>query len=99
MRVRLRLMGLAKARRMSIIGGMKFADVLAALNESRGKGLWQEVAREAGVHYDTVARIARRDMPTPSVQVVESLAAALDKLGIKPPAEAPVVPAEHKAAA
>lgn len=59
---------------------MKFADVLKALDDHKGDGTWEKVAILAGIHYDTVARIARGKMGQPSVQTVEKIAAALRTL-------------------
>lgn len=59
---------------------MKFDDVLKALAAHKGDGTWQRVAEKTHLHYDTIARIARRDMESPSVQNVERIAAALLEL-------------------
>lgn len=59
---------------------MKYDDVLKALNAHKGDGTWLAVAKLAGVHYDTIARIARKDMKAPSVQSIERIAAALERL-------------------
>ncbi len=59
---------------------MKFSDVIKALDAHKGDGTWLEVAKLSGLHYDTVARIARGAMGAPSVQTVEKIAAALDTL-------------------
>lgn len=56
---------------------MKFDDVLKTLHDHKGDGTWAKVAKATGLHYDTVARIARRDMEAPSVQSAEKIAAAL----------------------
>ncbi len=60
---------------------MNFDEVLKALEASKGDGTWLAVSQLANVHYDTVARIARRAMERPSVQVVERIAAALEQIG------------------
>lgn len=75
-----RRMRLTDVRRMRIMRRMRFADVLKSLAARKGDGSWLMVAKLAGVHYDTVARIARGDMKTPSVQAVERIAAALEQL-------------------
>lgn len=56
---------------------MKFDDVLKALGAHKGDGTWAVVAKRTGLHYDTVARIARGNMPQPSVQAIEKIADAL----------------------
>lgn len=56
---------------------MKFDDVLRVLHDHKGDGTWLKVAKATGLHYDTVARIARRDMEAPSIQSVEKIESAL----------------------
>lgn len=63
---------------------MKFDDVLKALDARKGDGTWLAISKLAGIHYDTVARIARGDMPTPSVRTVEKIADALEMLRVEP---------------
>lgn len=63
---------------------MKFDDVLKTLAAHKGGGTWAAVSKLSGVHYDTVARIARGKMETPSVQTVEKIAAALETLNLVP---------------
>lgn len=59
---------------------MKFDEVLKALDAHKGDGTWPEVSRRTGLHYDTVARIARGAMERPSVQNVELIAGALQQM-------------------
>lgn len=84
MPISLMRMCLTIARRIRIIGGMKFDDVLAALDAHKGSGDWRLISDRAGIHYDTIARIARRDMTQPSVQTVEKIAEALAALFPEP---------------
>lgn len=67
---------------------MKFDDVLKVLDAHKGDGTWLAVSKLSGVHYDTVARIARRTMKTPSVTNVEKIADALRLLKLAEPAKA-----------
>lgn len=62
---------------------MKFDDVLKTLDARKGDGTWLAVAKLSGLHYDTVARIARGKMESPSVQTVEKIVAALERLSNK----------------
>lgn len=59
---------------------MRYEELLKALDDCKGDGTWKEVSKLAGIHYDTVARIARRDMAQPSVQVCERISDALGRL-------------------
>jgi len=59
---------------------MTFAETLQALDERKGDGSWREIARRAGLHYDTVARIARGGMKNPGVKVVEAIGLAIDAI-------------------
>lgn len=66
---------------------MRLDDLRAALQGMKGSTEWRRIATETGIHYDTIARIARGAIKQPSVQTVESIERAL-----KPserPAEAP----------
>lgn len=65
---------------MRIMPGMRFDDVLKALEAHKGDGTWAVVADKAGVHYDTIARIARGKLKSPSVQAVERISAALEQI-------------------
>ena len=56
-------------------------DVLEALKNSKGNGTWPKVAGITGIRYDTLVRIARQEIKTPSVQKIEAIGAALEKLG------------------
>lgn len=58
---------------------MKHTELLAALAARKGDGTWADIARLAGLHYDTIARIARGDM-VPTMVVAERIIAAMDKL-------------------
>ena len=72
---------LTHVRRMRIMPRMmKFADVLKALAARKGGRDWALVAEMAGMHYDTLARIARGDIGNPGVLAVEKIAAALEKI-------------------
>jgi transcriptional regulator with XRE-family HTH domain len=61
---------------------MRFDDVMAALQRCKGGGAWAAIAEKSGVHYDTVARIARGKMSAPGVLVVEKIADAICELGL-----------------
>lgn len=68
---------------------MTLNQVTSALQEMKGHGAWLEIARATGIHYDTVARIARGAIANPSIQTVEKLAAAIALVGRQPePAKA-----------
>ena len=72
---------LTPVRRMCIMPlMMKFADVLKALAACKGGRDWALVAEMSGMHYDTLARIARGDIGNPGVLAVEKIAAALEKI-------------------
>lgn len=66
---------------------MRFDEVLGRLRAVKGDGAWLEVSKRAGVHYDTVARIARGAIPAPSVVIVERIADALTAIEAGKPAE------------
>lgn len=71
---------LTRPKRIRIMRRMKFDEVLKELAACKGDGSWQVIANRAGIHYDTVARIARGDIPNPSVLAVEKLAAAIEQM-------------------
>lgn len=56
---------------------MKLEQIISALQARKGHGLWHKIAKESGVHYDTVARIARGSIVSPGIQTVERLTDAL----------------------
>lgn len=56
---------------------MSLDQVISALQQRKGTGAWRDIAKHAGVHYDTVARIARRKWENPSVGTVAKLSAAI----------------------
>lgn len=51
---------------------MKLDQVIAELQALKGTGEWFEIAKATGIHYDTLARIARRKV-TPRVDNVEKI--------------------------
>lgn len=57
---------------------MKFDELLLALQKRKGTGDWRELAKRAGVSYDTLVRIARGDIPSPGIRTVEALSNALE---------------------
>lgn len=57
---------------------MKLDDLKQVLKEHKGTGEWREVARRAGVSYDTVVRIARGDIDSPRMKTFEALVNALE---------------------
>lgn len=56
---------------------MTLQELLAWLETHKGSGRWQEVATASGVEYNTIARIARGYMKTPSVVIVERIVAGI----------------------
>lgn len=66
-------------------GGMEYQDLLRRLESIKRTGKWNDVAKLAGIPYDTVAKVARGFIKYPTVQTVEKIAKALEKLGIKAP--------------
>jgi hypothetical protein len=63
---------------------MTFDQLLALLDTAKGTGKWREAAQVAGLHYNTVARIARGAMPRPSEDVAGRLKAAVAQVIGKP---------------
>lgn len=63
---------------------MKLDQVIASLQAVKGDGAWRVVAERAGIHYDTLARIARGAIEDPSAKTVERIAAALKTLKREP---------------
>ncbi|MCM5682926.1 hypothetical protein M8A51_25670 [Schlegelella sp. S2-27] len=59
---------------------MRLDKLIEALQEIKGSGEWEKLARLSGVNYFTVARIARRKIANPGIGTVEKLTAALRKL-------------------
>lgn len=59
---------------------MRLNELKAALQALKGDGAWQVIATRSGIHYDTLARIARGDHDDPSVRTVEKIADALQWL-------------------
>jgi hypothetical protein len=61
---------------------MRFMKTLSAiitgLQAIKGEGRWKSISKASGVHYDTVARIARGDLKAPSVLICERISDALD---------------------
>lgn len=51
--------------------------LVADLNRARGR--WQLIARDTGINYFTVCRIARGDTPDPGVNTYERLRAWCDE--------------------
>lgn len=56
---------------------MKLDQVIAALQAHKGDGAWQIIATRSGIHYDTLARIARGAIADPSARTVEKIADAI----------------------
>lgn len=56
---------------------MTLHQVVESLQRLKGEGAWIDIARSTGIHYDTVARIARGAIKNPGIGTVEKLAAAL----------------------
>ena len=52
-------------------------ELQAALMSIKGEGRWSGIAKVAGCTYDTLARIARGDIPNPGILTCERLFAAL----------------------
>lgn len=59
---------------------MKYAELIRRLQACKGTEAWSDISRLSGVRYDTLAKIARGYIKAPSVQKIEQLAAALEKL-------------------
>lgn len=62
---------------MPRLAGMKLDEIKAGLQSLKGRGAWLEIAKRTGIHYDTVARIARGAIGNPTTQTVEAIAEAL----------------------
>jgi len=62
---------------------MRYSELLAALDKCKGDGTWKAISEVSGVHYDTVARIARGDMSSPGIKVCERIADALAHIAPK----------------
>lgn len=56
---------------------MTHDQLVAELRLLKGSGAWQKVAELAAVHYFTVARIARGEMPNPGIKTCERIEAAI----------------------
>lgn len=56
---------------------MTHDQLVAELRALKGSGAWQKVADAAGIHYFTVARIARGEMPNPGIKTCERIEAGL----------------------
>ena len=57
---------------------MTLTELTAWLRAHKGTGRWDEVANASGVTYNTISRIARGYMKTPSVVLVERLVAGIN---------------------
>lgn len=79
MRDMIRRIRLTLAKRMRIMRCMKFEDILKSLEAHKGDGTWQRVADGAHIHYDTIARIARRKL-VPNAQAAERIADVLEQI-------------------
>lgn len=60
---------------------MTLHQVVESLQRLKGEGAWLDVAKATGIHYDTVARIARGSIKNPSIKTVEKLEAAIELVG------------------
>lgn len=52
---------------------MKIERIISELQARKGSGLWRKVSSVSGVHYDTVARIARGAIKNPGALTLEHL--------------------------
>ena len=59
---------------------MRFADILTILAAHKGESTWRELAGQTGIHYDTIARIARGDFKNPGIVSVEKIGDALAQM-------------------
>jgi hypothetical protein len=58
-------------------------ELQAALMALKGEGRWSRIAKGAGCTYDTLARIARGDIPNPGILTCERLFAAIKATAVK----------------
>ncbi|WKB52996.1 hypothetical protein [Eleftheria terrae] len=65
---------------------MTLDQLISRLQAMKGSGGWRRLAKQSGVDYFTVARIARREIANPGMRTCERLMAAL------PPEVAPSDP-------
>lgn len=56
--------------------------IISGLQAIKGEGRWQEIAKECGVSYSLIARIAQGKIRGPSIVACERISDALD--GKKP---------------
>jgi hypothetical protein len=52
--------------------------IITGLQAIKGEGRWKAISKASGVHYDTIARIARGKLKGPSVLICERISDALD---------------------
>lgn len=67
---------------------MTHQELLDWLDKNKGSTRWQEVATASGVTYNTISRIARGYMKTPSIVVVERLVAGIKATEKRKPSKA-----------
>lgn len=58
--------------------------IISGLQAIKGEGRWQEIAKECGVSYSLIARIAQGKIRGPSIVACERISDALDGKKSKP---------------